>query len=184
LSAFIWPDNQTVCCWQARRLPSTGQTTRQFAVNRPDNQTTRQFAVDGPDNQTTRQFAVDRPDNQTICCRRARRLPSTGPTNRQPDKLLSTGPTSAVDGPDKPTTRQFAAVWLPTKAGIDYVAVTCINNCLNFSKFLEIFNTLPNRSFEIKETSRITFLCFLFKYLHLKKLLESLLFVFRSNVCI
>jgi hypothetical protein len=40
-------------------------------------------------------------DNPTICRCLA----------RQPDNLPLSGPTSAVDGTDKLTTRQFAAVW-------------------------------------------------------------------------
>ncbi len=96
--------NSDVCCQQARHLPSTGQTTRQFAAVWPDiccwrarqtdNQTTRQFAAVWPDiccrrarqtdNQTTRHFAVDGP---VICHRQARQ------TDNQTTRHF------AVDGP-------------------------------------------------------------------------------------
>jgi hypothetical protein len=111
---FSWLDNPT----SAVNKPDN-QTTSKFAVVRPNNQTTRQFAVDGPD--ICRRQARQ-PDNQKICRRRARHLPSTGLTTRQSDNLQLKGPTSAVNRPDNQKTRQFAAVWLPTNAGVDFVA--------------------------------------------------------------
>jgi hypothetical protein len=53
--------------------------------------------------------------------------------------LQSTRPTSAVNRPDNQKTRQFAAVGLPTNAGVDFVARPVFVLKLQKYQILEVF---------------------------------------------